>query len=357
MDNHFKDIPEEKINISSKVRIISAPCEKVNNTILNNLYKKEILPKNDIYNVLNIKTNNINNILKENDCNAIFDNNGSNENQYDVPTNIYKPEILPKKAQLFDKTINYDLEEAKNYSSRNERINIDKNQVNKKKPRIDINSILSEGTKKKNLSKHNSRNIYIKSQLNSRLLTTNNSKKIISVRNNVFPMSKTINNINTNKLKKTKNNTIDIYNPIFKILCTKTRTKKSNKNSKNNSISLKRRLFGNSVSKDSSIVSKGKLFIILNSPCRKKIKSNENTNKKNQNKFKTIIYNPVFQKTDNTKNKKNLNSERKKLKSAKTINQVINLNTTRNNSGTKKSRNLRIKLDLTKIKNPFLFDS
>ena len=357
MDNHFKDIPEENINIAPKVRIISAPCEKVNNTILNNQYKKKILPKNDICKVLNTKTNNINNVLKENNCNMFFDNNCSNENQYDVPTNIYKPEILPKKAQLFDKTVNYDLEEAKNYSSRNERINIDKNQINKKKPRIDINSILSEVTKKKNLPKHNSRNVYIKSQANSRLLTTNNSKKKISVGNDVFPMNKTINNIKTNKLKKTKNNTIDIYNPIFKILCTKTQTIKSNRNSKNNSINLKRRLFENSVSKDSNIISKGKLFIILNSPCRKKIKSNENTNKKNQHKYKTIIYNPIFQKIDNKKDKINLNSERKKLKSARIINQVTKPNTIRNNSGAKKNRNLKIQLDLTKIKKPFLFDS
>ena len=170
---NFKDT-EEDIDIIPKVRIITSISKYGNYNSNNTLYKKIIPIKNNTSVNLNTKIvkNNINNVLKDIDN---VEQSDKNSNQYNVPTNIYKPEILPSKAQLIDKTVNYDLEEENKYNVKNKKVNNSKkNKIDRKKTKININCILSEETKKRNLQTYSSRNNSPKFQTHSGSLTRNN---------------------------------------------------------------------------------------------------------------------------------------------------------------------------------------
>ena len=355
---NFKDT-EEDIDIIPKVRIITSISKYGNYNSNNTLYKKIIPIKNNTSVNLNTKIvkNNINNVLKDIDN---VEQSDKNSNQYNVPTNIYKPEILPSKAQLIDKTVNYDLEEENKYNVKNKKVNNSKkNKIDRKKTKININCILSEETKKRNLQTYSSRNNSPKFQTHSGSLTRNNSKKKTSFGNNIFPINKSRNKIKTNinTIETTHANYIDIHRPIFKTLYAKNKCKYTqSRNSINNCIELKKRLFVKSIDKNPNIVHRENKFILLTTPVHKKVKSNECTNKKIKCKYENIN-SSTTRTIDINENKKKLSPENKKLIKVKVFNQKIKQNIIKSNGSLERNKKGRIIIDLTKIKKFNSFDS
>lgn len=338
----FKDMLEDKNKIISIVGIISPPCGNLNNNMYYILYGKKTPLKSNINNILNTKINTINTDTNHNKKYTNYYN--KIRDKYKVPTNIYKPEILPSKPQLFDKTINYDLEYKKDHKLKNKKINTTKSKINKTKSKININSILSKVVKNKNLKTHNSRNknSWLKFKISSRLLTTNNSKKKISFGNKIHPINKSKNNLKKITTKKTYANFSNINNKsIFKTIYTNNHSNySSNRNSPNSSIHIKNRSFLNSVLKNKSTIHQEKKFIMINSSTHDKINSNDCINKKFNQKYKSIIINPITQKINNNKNKKTMSSEYKykKIIKIKRLNPETKRNITMNNSLLKKEK-------------------